>query len=184
MNLRHNIQSATVCDNNGIGAVVGNCVSQCSAVPIDFQASPVGTFGCPGLQEDNAGLGCRVDRGQCTSSDDLSVVKNILHESIVLLSAALDSVQRCDNICQPPSTRAATRSKHAVFVVVAGQKSVCQVTSIVTEDTDVLRSLQRQSVVLILEQDDTCRSKLTDQFLVVAADIDVGFGVVGEVVEV
>ena len=59
-----------------------------------------------------------------------------------------------------------------------------QVTGIVTEDTDVLRSLQRQSVVLVLEQDDTCRTKLTDQFLVVVADIDVGFGVVGEVVEV
>jgi hypothetical protein len=59
---RKNVQAAAVRDYDGVGAVVGDCVGQCCAVPINFEAVTIASFSRPSLQEDKADFGCRVGR--------------------------------------------------------------------------------------------------------------------------
>jgi hypothetical protein len=37
-NSRKNVQSTTICDDNGVGAVISNRVSECCAIPVNQKA--------------------------------------------------------------------------------------------------------------------------------------------------
>jgi hypothetical protein len=119
------------------------------------------------------------------------VVKHVLHERIVLLGTTLDGIQWWDDICQSSSTRATTGCQYAEFVVAASQtqtrkrvQSVCQITGVVTEDSNVLGSFEGQSIVDVFEQDNSCCTKFADQLLVVASNVDAALRIVSEVVQV
>lgn len=112
---RKYVQSAAVCDHDSVGAVVSDGVCESCTVPIDFKAVAVGAFCCPGLQEDKTDLRRRVHRisvalsacdnrgaggryEQISASSDHRVVEHILHKCIILLSSALDGIQRCHDV--------------------------------------------------------------------------------------
>jgi hypothetical protein len=62
VDLRKNVQAAAVRDYDGVSAVIGNCIGQCCAVPVNLKAIAIASFSCPSLQENEANFGCRVSR--------------------------------------------------------------------------------------------------------------------------
>lgn len=84
------------------------------------------------------------------------------------------------------SSRASSHWQNTVLESVIGNEvgkveAVCEISSVIAVHGDILWCLQWKSFVDVLEKDGACSAKLTNELLVVLADVDVG-GAVGEVV--
>jgi hypothetical protein len=63
-------------------------------------------------------------------------------------------------------------------------QTVRQITGVIAEHCDVLRGFQWQSVVDVLQKNNSSSSKLADELFVIAANIDARLAVVSEVVKI
>ena len=159
-------------DDDCVVARLGDGLDNIVAVVVHCQALAVGTFFGPGLQEDQAGVG---GGGNPKIGDivgrNLGVVQEVLDKSIVLLGTGLDGLEWRDKIGKAAGTRATTRREAAEFEGRLVHSAHCVLTGIVTEDSNVLRSLQGQNLLFVLQQDGSFSCELADELGVISADI-------------
>ena len=103
--------------------------------------------------------------------DHLRVIQHILHQSFLIIRShfSLDSIQRIDDISHSSSSRPTTNGKDAELEanvleiwIRAEIEANCDITRIVSEDSNILGCLERKSVVSILEQYNASGTKFTN----------------------
>ena len=128
---------------------------------------------------------CMSNNSQSISLSEELVAENVLHQRIIVLlcSSRLDGIEWVHNVGEAACSRSTTDWQDTEFesdlrqAEAAARKvqSIGEISSVVTEHTDVLGRLERECCIVVLQEYDTSCAKLTDEFGVIVTHVDAGW---------
>jgi hypothetical protein len=141
-------------------------------VPIDVEGLAVSGLLGPSLQEHETDFGLLGDpKRPDVGVGKKSVVQPVLDESAILLGLLLNGNKRSDEVSSATSARSAASDEGTKLEIHLVNQTLGRLRCVVTKDSDRLRCLEGEDVVLVLQKNGGSGTVLADVLAVVLANI-------------